>query len=83
MTLITALHVLIMTCANSSGFFWRKKKQKEKNRRRKSGVNREPIGFAARFSFERQERREGTIQDFFHDPQIFFYKFKSDYSIHC
>lgn len=26
---------------------------------------------------------KGRFRTFFHDPQIFFYKFKSDDSIHC
>lgn len=63
-----------MMCANSNGYL---------EKRRVNTVA--PVAMnslLSRYAFVwRQERRDDS--GLFHDPQIFFYKFKSDDSIHC
>lgn len=56
MTLIMALQVLIMTCANSNGYL---------EKRRVNTVDQVAIdSLLSQYAFVEGRRREGTIQDF-------------------
>lgn len=64
-----------MTCANSNGYL---------EKRRVNTVDQVAIdSLLSQYAFvwRQEERRDDS--GLFHDPQIFFYKFKSDDSIHC